>query len=182
MVYKNNKHGLLFILMMSLGTSLFGQELGGLYKGKRMRPPIVERRDTAGVIPFDLAKHVELLCYNNRMAWWADAFVGPSPLIFNGRLMVPADSILSRVILGDSLKREWRAALYEDQLCAERMVAGCYEPRHLLVFYDEYNLVVGAVEICVTCSGGYSSNGLRDIVFCPDRMTVLSYLVRISNL
>lgn len=32
-----------------------------------------------------------------------------------------------------------------------QVVTDCYIPRHILVFYDEQNTIVGAIEICLEC-------------------------------
>lgn len=145
-----------------------------LFKGRNARQhPIVEVRDTAGTDPFSVAARVELWYYNDRMRWWGRAFP-------NGRVNLSADSIRQRVVLDSALRNGFCEALYVNQLCDDFRIAGCYLPRDLLVFYGAEGRVLGCIEICVECAGGYVSDGLRSAIFCPERTSTLGYWLRRS--
>ncbi|QIH34813.1 hypothetical protein [Sphingobacterium sp. DR205] len=168
---------LIYLLLSFLGLS--AQEKVTLYKGKKARiTPIVETRDTIGFDPFEVAERVELIFYtSNRMSWKNSAGKNLEELLSDGRLNVPTDSIAGRVELDPTQRADWQYTLYQSQLCEEMIVAGCYEPRHLLVFYGHDNKPFGFIEICVSCAGAWVNEGLRTFVVCPERMAVLGSMV-----
>lgn len=164
---------LLYLLLPFL--SLCAQEKMTLYKGKKVRiSNITEKRDSRGVDPFDTAERVELLFYtSNRLSWRNNPGKNPNQLVTGGRINIPLDSIAGRAQLDSEQCADWQYTLYQSQLCEELMIAGCYEPRQLLVFYGDSNQVIGFIEICVSCAGAWISEGLRTFVVCPERMAVL---------
>ncbi|WP_343557188.1 hypothetical protein [Sphingobacterium sp.] len=168
---------LLYLLLSFL--SLSAQEKVTLYKGKKARiTPIVETQDSRGFEPFKIAERVELLFYtSNRLLWHHNAGKNPNALMVDGLINIPQDSIAARVQLDSAQCSDWQYSLYQSQLCEEMIVAGCYEPQHLLVFYDDSNKVIGFIEICVSCAGVSVSEGLRTFVVCPERMAVLGSMV-----
>lgn len=168
---------LLYLLLSFL--SLSAQEKVTLYKGKNARTsPIVEQRDTTGFDPFEVAERVELLFYtSNRLLWHHNTGKNPNALMADGLINIPQDSIAARVQLDSVQCVDWQYTLYQSQLCEEMIVAGCYEPRHLLVFYGNDDKPFGFIEICVSCAGAWASEGLRTFVVCPERMAVLGSMV-----
>ncbi|MGJ1284878.1 hypothetical protein ACR79P_14610 [Sphingobacterium spiritivorum] len=172
------RHTTLLYLLLSF-LSLSAQEKVTLYKGKKARTAlIVECRDSTGLDPFKVAQRVELLFYtNNRMSWKNSAGKNLEELLSNGRLNIPPDSIAGRVQLDSAQRADWQYILYQSQLCDELMVAGCYEPRHLLVFYTRDNYPFAHIEICVSCAGAWISDNLRSFVICPARMAILGSMI-----
>lgn len=170
----------LFCLLLSVCMlPVMAQEIRQLYKGKHtLGAKIVEPRDTTGINPFTIAKRVELLTYANRMRWWPKLYSDGKDLLEDGALTIPPDSIRSRTILDTEQTAELDEAFYQRHLCEESMVAGCYEPRHLLVFYSADDVIIGCIEVCLTCPGGYVSEGLRPVVFCLARMQYLGIHLR----
>lgn len=165
----------LFLIILLLSTVYaYGQEVGKLYKGKKIRvAPVIEQRDTSGINPFVSATKVELVYYkSNRMKW------NDSNILEKGYLIIPPDRIAKRILLNSHQVADWQYSLYEMHLCEEFMVAGCYEPRHLLVFYDKGERLLGAIEICISCAGGWVSPGLRKVVFCPERTGILASMIK----
>jgi hypothetical protein len=170
----------IFIIFLLLSfLSLPAQEKVTLYKGKKSRiVPIIEQKDSSGIDPFLVATKVELLFYtSNRMSWKGKAGKGLEEIETNGNLNIPADSVAGRIQLDSTQSSNWQFTLYQSQLCEQLMVAGCYEPRHLLVFYGEDNKIFGTIEICVSCSGAWISKGLRSFIVCPERMSTLESMV-----
>lgn len=167
----------LFLIILLLSTVYaYGQEVGKLYKGKKIRvAPVIEQRDTSGLNPFIRAAKVELLYYkSNRMQWKGN----DSNILEKGNLNIPTDRIAKRIVLDSSQVVDWEYSLYKMHLCEEFMVAGCYEPRHLLVFYDKGERLLGAIEICISCAGGWVSPGMRKVVFCPERTGILASMIK----
>lgn len=139
--------------------------------------PIAEQRDTSGIDPFAMAVRVELLTYSDRMDWWLGEDGIDKPLLENGMLNMPVDRIHSRVSF-DSLEiAKWQDALYVQHFCEDSIIALCYQPHHLLLFYTSDNRILGYIEICLSCAGGRISEGLREVIFCPARVEYLSALV-----
>ena len=168
---------LLYLLLPFL--SLLAQEKVTLYKGKNARTtPIVEERDSRGFEPFEVAEHVELLFYtSNRLSWQNSTKRNLDELFTDRHLNIPLDSIACRIALDSAQRADWKYTLYQSQLCEEIMIAGCYEPRHLLVFYGDNNQSIGCMEICVSCAGAWVSEGLRTFVVCPERIAVLGSMI-----
>jgi hypothetical protein len=172
------RYTILIYLLLSF-LRLSAQEKVTLYKGKKARiTPIVETRDNRGFDPFKIAERVELLFYtSNRLLWHHNAGKNPNALMADGLINIPQDSIAARVQLDSAQCSDWQYTLYQSQLCEEMIVAGCYEPRHLLVFYGDSNKVIGVIEICTSCAGAWISEGLRTFIVCPERMAVLGSMV-----
>jgi|GEM_PF-722119 len=127
----------------------------------------------SGLDPFANASRVELLRYNDRMAWWPKMGEGDQPLLEEGKLNIPRDSILARMELNSLVQTEWKQALYDGEICDENLVSYCYQPRHMLVFYEADDRVLGYIEICFSCENGEVSDGLRPVSFCAERMELL---------
>lgn len=148
-------------------------------KKEKQTTPIIEQRDTSRIDPFAVAARVELVTYkNNRMDWWIDEDGTDRPHLKNGTLNMPVDSIHSRVYLDSAQVAKWQSALYIQHFCQENIIALCYEPRHLLLFYTPDRRIFGYIEICLSCAGGRISEGLREVVFCPERIGYLVTLMR----
>lgn len=168
---------LLYLLLSFL--NLVAQDKVTLYKGKNVRTgPIIEKRDSSGLDPFKVAKRVELVFYtSNRMSWKNSVKNNPDDRFTAGLLNIPTDSIVGWVQLDSVQCADWQYTLYQSQLCEELMIAGCYEPRHLLIFYDDSNTSIGFIEICVRCAGAWISEELRSFVVCPERMAILGSMI-----
>lgn len=147
-------------------------------KKEKKVAPITEQRDTSGIDPFAVAHSVELVTYkSDRMDWWINEDGLDKPLLKNGMLTIPTDSIHSRLNLDASAIAKWQSALYVQQFCEEKIIGLCYKPRHLLLFYNSDNRIFGYIEICLSCAGGRISEGLREVIFCPERVEYLTKLV-----
>jgi hypothetical protein len=169
---------LLIVMMMFVVVVSAQEKTQVLFKGRNARQqPIIEDRDTTGVDPFTSAARVELWHYRDRMKWWNKTFPDNRPLFQDGKVNLPVDSIQRLVVLDSALRKGFHEVLYLDQMCEEFLVAGCYSPRNLLVFYQADGGVIGCIEICVECAGGYVSNGLRPVIFCPERTSVLYNMI-----
>jgi hypothetical protein len=114
--------------------------------------PIVEQRDLTGIQPFAEAARVELVTYkSDRTTGWFDKEGIEKPLIENGMLTMPADSIRSIKELNANQMEEWQHALYVRHFCEDNSIGLCYQPRHLLLFYAPDNHIFAYIEICISC-------------------------------
>lgn len=169
------------VVILLCGVHTVTAQTNLLYKGKGQRVAIKEKRNTAGINPFKKAARVELLQYSNRMQWWYKLYPNGNQLIVNDTLTIPANYITARTTLTPQVAEKWNKLLYKDHLCEEQLTAGCYEPRHLLVFYAANQRVLGCIELCVSCAGGYVSNGLRRVVSCPERTASINHLLKTTT-
>ena len=168
----------LIVTILLCGVHKATAQTNLLYKGKGERAAIKEKRDAIGSNPFKKAARVELLQYSNRMQWWYKLYPNGNQLVVNDTLTIPANYITARTTLTPQVAEKWNKLLYKDHLCEEQLTAGCYEPRHLLVFYAANQRVLGCIELCVSCAGGYVSNGLRTVVSCPERTASINHLLQ----
>jgi hypothetical protein len=140
--------------------------------------PIVEQRDLAGIDPFAQAARVELVTYkNDRTTGWFDKEGIEKPLIEHGMLNMPADSIRSIKQLNANQIEKWQHALYVQHFCQDNSIGLCYQPRHLLLFYNPNNHIVAYIEICFACHSARFSDEVRQVVFCEERVDYVSALV-----
>ena len=170
-----NKTILLYGIVITCCISVLALVL--IWVNKEIKSPsIVEQRDTLGINPFAVAERVELITYSNRMDWWYDENGVEQPLLQEGILNMPTDSINSRIQLDSAVVGQWHKALYETEFCEDNVIALCYEPRHMLLFYGSANKLFGYMEICLSCGGGEVSEGLREVDFCLQRVEYLAGL------
>src|SRR5690606_17785181 len=98
-----------------------------------------------GLDPFSEASRVELLNYNDRMEWWGKLGEPDRPLLEDGKLTIPADSIRGRQELDSSMQAKWQGALYVIDVCEEGLVSYCYQLRHMLLFYAADETILGYI-------------------------------------
>jgi hypothetical protein len=140
--------------------------------------PIVEQRNLTGIDPFAQATRVELVTYkNDRTTRWVDKDGIEKPLIENGMLTMPADSIRSIKELNANQKATWQHALYVQHFCQDNSIGLCYQPRHLLLFYAPDNHIFAYIEICISCGSAQFSDEVRRVIFCEERVNYVSALV-----
>lgn len=132
-----------------------------------------------GLDPFSEASRVELLNYNDRMEWWGKLGEPDRPLLEDGKLTIPADSIRSRLELDSTMQAKWQSALYGNDMCEEGLASYCYQPQHMLLFYRADETILGYIEICFECENGDFSDGLRRVSFCGERMELLKPLAAV---
>lgn len=140
-----------------------------------------KQKSKAEVNPFQVADKIELLYYQNRMSWWDKLYPDGKELLENGKLNIPENKILERNPLAKNFRESLQYVLYEQVLCKESKVAGCYKPRYLLVFYKKNGSILGVMEICDTCAGIYTSPGLQKPVVCPALTDALKFYLDRSH-
>ncbi|AZI55568.1 hypothetical protein EIB75_10045 [Epilithonimonas vandammei] len=135
----------------------------------------LKQKQIADINPFQVAEKIELLYYQDRMSWWEKVYPDGKDLLENGKLNIPENKILERNPLAKNFRENLQYVLYEQGLCKESKVAGCYKPRYLLVFYKKNASILGVMEICDTCAGIYTSPGLQKPVVCPALTNALKF-------
>ena len=141
----------------------------------------LKQKQNASINPFQAAEKIELLYYQDRMSWWDKVYPNGKELLENGKLNIPENKILERNPLAKNFRESLQYVLYEQELCKESKVAGCYKPRYLLVFYKKNGNILGVMEICDTCAGIYTSPGLQKPVVCPALTNALKFYLDRSH-
>ncbi len=106
---------------------------------------------------------VKLYSYPSRMIW--DTIKGRSneELKFEkGKLTFDKTKVIDSLILNNDQKSKVFEVLLDTKY--EGMIAACYEPRHLFIFYKN-NKMIGYYEVCLECGGWKNSEKLN---FLPD--------------
>jgi hypothetical protein len=79
-----------------------------------------------------------------------------------------------RIVLNEAQKEELFALITCDTCLTEEMAAACYMPRHLILFRDKKNKILGYQEFCFQCIGSRTSKNLeRFQEFCFSDMNKL---------
>ncbi len=125
----------------------------------------------------DVAK-VELLSYPDRIRWDSISIKGEIPfrksLVENHKLTFDSTMIKERVVLNEIQKKELYTLITCDTCVPGEMTAACYMPRHLILFRDKKNKIVGYQEFCFQCVGSRTSKNLeRFQEFCFSDMNKL---------
>ena len=161
-----NQRILIIIFLAFLSNLVFGQPA---------------KKQNVGINPFQAAEKIELMYYQDRTSWWDKVYPDSKELLENGKLNIPENKILERNPLANNFRESLQYVLYEQVLCKESKVAGCYKPRYLLVFYKKNGNILGVMEICDTCAGIYTSPGLQKPVVCPALTNALKFYLDRSH-
>ena len=82
--------------------------------------------------------------------------------------------IKERIVLNEIQKKELFTLMVCDACVPEEMAAACYQPRHLILFKDKKNKIVGYQEFCFQCIGSRVSKNLEGFhKFCYSDMNKL---------
>jgi hypothetical protein len=107
---------------------------------------------------------IELLSYYNRIFWDTLRYKGEQPfekeLVDNFKLTFDSTMIQERVVLNKNQENQLLKLMVCDTCVPEEMSAACYDPRHMIVFRDDRNRIIGYNEFCINCIGFRSSTNL----------------------
>jgi hypothetical protein len=106
---------------------------------------------------------VRLLSYNHhRYANESDYEI----VISNEDVKIKDIEFVDDVILSEQYKRKISNAITKE--AKDCLMADCYNPRHLLVFYQKDKLV-GYYEFCAECGGSRQSEGIKVPSICTEQ-------------
>ncbi|TRX37319.1 hypothetical protein FNW52_04975 [Flavobacterium sp. ZT3R18] len=121
---------------------------------------VINRRD----FPLKNFSKIELVSYYDRIRWDTLKYKGKQPfrkeLVDNFKLTFDSTMIQERVILNKSQERELLNLMISDTCVPEEMSSACYDPRHMILFRDDKNRIIGYNEFCINCIGSRSSTNL----------------------
>ncbi|OAZ04198.1 hypothetical protein [Flavobacterium succinicans] len=122
---------------------------------------IISKRD----FPIKNFSKIELVSYYNRVLWDTIKYKGERPsyklLVDNYKLTFDSTMIQERVVLNKSQEKELLNLLISDTCVPKEIEAACYDPRHMILFRDKKNRIVGYNEFCISCIGSRSSKNLE---------------------
>ena len=115
--------------------------------------------------PLKNVAKIEFLSYPDRITWDTISYKGEIPfrknLIENQKFTFDSTMIKERIVLNEIQKKELFALMVCDTCVPEEMAAACYQPRHLILFKDKKNKIVGYQEFCFQCVGLRESKNLE---------------------
>ena len=115
--------------------------------------------------PLKNVAKIEFLSYPDRITWGTISYKGEIPfrknLIENQKFTFDSTMIKERIVLNEIQKKELFALMVCDTCVPEEMAAACYQPRHLILFKDKKNKIVGYQEFCFQCVGLRESKNLE---------------------
>jgi hypothetical protein len=140
--------------------------------------PSVSKSINKREFPLKDVSKVEFLSYPDRITWDTISYKGEIPfrknLIENQRFTFDSTMIKERIVLNEIQKKELFALMVCDTCVPEEMAAACYQPRHLILFKDKKNKIVGYQEFCFQCIGLRESESLEGFEkFCFSDMNKL---------
>jgi hypothetical protein len=108
---------------------------------------------------------IEIVSYYDRIKWDTLEYKKESPfykiLVDNYKLSFDSTMIQERVVLKKAQEKELLDLMICDTCVPEEISAACYMPRHMILFRDNKNRIIGYNEFCINCIGSRSSTNLN---------------------
>jgi hypothetical protein len=108
---------------------------------------------------------IEVVSYYDRISWDTLEYKKEAPfrkiLVDNYRLTFDSTKIQERVVLNKIQEKELLNLMVCDTCVPEELSAACYKPRHMILFRDKKNRIIGYDEFCIECVGSRSSDNLN---------------------
>jgi len=129
--------------------------------------------------PLKKLSKVEILSYENRMYWDKQSKETKynkytKDLVVDYKLNFDSTNVKERVLLNSVLKTELLELMSQDSCKVEELPADCYMPRHIILFRDHKNRIIGYKELCLGCKGFRESKNLENYNgFCFSQMEEL---------
>nr|WP_315176355.1 hypothetical protein [uncultured Flavobacterium sp.] len=128
---------------------------------KKSISKIISKRE----FPIKNFSKIELLSYYDRTKWDTMSYNGVEPysdiLVENGEFSFDTTFIQEKIVLNKTQEKELLNLLISDTCVPQEMEAACYMPRHMIVFRDKKNKILGYNEFCIDCRGSNNSGNLE---------------------
>jgi hypothetical protein len=122
---------------------------------------VINKRD----FPVKNFSKIELVSYYNRI-YWDTKFKGEFPihkvLVEDYKLTFDSTMIQERVVLNKVQEKELLNLMVSDSCSIDQVAAACYNPRHMILFRDNKNRIIGYNEFCLECGSSRNSDNLED--------------------
>jgi hypothetical protein len=123
---------------------------------------VVENKTIEVFKPYD---KIVLLSYNqHRDAYGKNCFVK----IKNNTIKISNVKIIDSIVLNEEYRNKIQTILGKTTDNKNCTMADCYNPRHILLLYNQ-NELKGFYEFCTECGGGYQSKGLAIPIICTEQ-------------
>ncbi len=126
--------------------------------------------------PFSKSEKIEIISYPCRIYW--DTIQNNNvrdildPVV-DKKLAVNTSGIKDRVTLNDDTKNKLFNYLFVDNCPDDSSVAGCFNPRHCVLFYNEQEEIIAYFEVCLDCGTYETSEGMKINDICLERVSAL---------
>ncbi|MBW1656317.1 hypothetical protein [Flavobacterium quisquiliarum] len=143
-------------------------------KESKSKSEIAKIRD----FPLKNLSKVEVLSYEDRMRWDRKITKKDNKyskdLVVGYKLNFDSTKVKERVVLNSVLKTELLELMSQDSCKVQELPADCYMPRHMILFRDQKNRIIGYKELCLGCRGFRESKNLENYNgFCFSQMEEL---------
>ncbi|KAF2517728.1 hypothetical protein [Flavobacterium foetidum] len=122
---------------------------------------IIHKRE----FPINNFSKIEVVSYYDRIMWDTLEYKNEQPfrkvLVDNYKLTFDSTKIKERVILNKMQEKELLNLMICDTCVPEELSAACYKPRHMILFRDSKNRIIGYDEFCIECVGSRNSDNLN---------------------
>ena len=122
---------------------------------------VINKRD----FPIKNFSKIELISYYNRI-YWDTKFKGEFPthkvLVEDYKLTFDSTMIQERIVLNKVQEKELLNLMLSDSCSIDQIAAACYNPRHMILFRDNKNRIIGYDEFCLECASSRNSDNLED--------------------
>ena len=112
---------------------------------------------------FKKTKKIEIISYLDRAKW--DRTDKKKYFIKNDTIKINEKHIRDRIVLSKNQRNKLKKAI-EDCKLDKTERADCFNPRHLVVFFDTNNEIVGYSELCFLCNRSEFSQNFKIISEC----------------
>lgn len=117
-----------------------------------------------GSLKLDNVEKIKLLSYPSRIFWENNN----NYQIKNIDSVIKSNNIIDDISLGEKDKKKIIALLEDEYFFKSN--AACYDPRHLVLFCDSNDRILGYYEMCLECGGWDSSENLDYLpAFCIEK-------------
>ena len=120
---------------------------------------LIDKRD----FPIKRFSKIEVISYYNRVVW-DTKYKGESQtykvLVDNYKLTFDSTMIQERVVLNKIQEKELLNLIISDTCTLGQITSACYNPRHMILFRDNKNRIIGYNEFCMECSSSRNSSNL----------------------
>ncbi len=144
------------VLQLKLDSSYFAKSNFGVKK----KYPVFKRSNVVAVTVFSHAAGNELKAVSPDNPTDKLFLITDSLAIVNTKFCPPNNAILS-IAETDSL-----FAVFDNKKVFEKIPGGassCFFPRHTILFFDKYNMVIGFLEVCFECDMVLTSPNLKKL-------------------
>lgn len=122
---------------------------------------------------FEQTKKVEILAYLDRNQWEKEDNPDYFKLDFikNNKVKINKKYLRNSIVLDSFQIKKLKEGLVNCQIENKELL--CYDPRHLILFYNNENKIFGYIELCFVCNESHYSPNMEILSKCALRQEKL---------